>query len=112
MSAPSKFRYVSSDRRVREDRRFVAGKGRFVADVMLPNTQHVVAVNLPGFRGSAVFGGIAVEPLPWLLLLIQKMVFDAVEHAAGEPRRRHRAARNQPHPAREDGPSPVMNGSV
>ena len=26
-------RYVSSDRRVREDRRFVVGKGQFVADI-------------------------------------------------------------------------------
>ena len=32
-----KFRFVSTDRRVREDRRFVAGKGRFAADVALPN---------------------------------------------------------------------------
>ena len=29
-------RYVSTDRRVREDRRFVAGKGNFVADIELP----------------------------------------------------------------------------
>ena len=36
MSAPGKFRFVSSDRRVREDRRFVVGKGRFVADIALP----------------------------------------------------------------------------
>ena len=30
------FRYVSTKRRVREDRRFVAGKGRFAADVARP----------------------------------------------------------------------------
>jgi 2-furoyl-CoA dehydrogenase large subunit len=40
-------RYVSSDRRVREDRRFVAGKGKFVADVVLPNTKHVALVTCP-----------------------------------------------------------------
>ena len=41
------FRYVSSDRRVREDRRFVAGKGRFVADVKLPGMKHVALVSCP-----------------------------------------------------------------
>jgi CO/xanthine dehydrogenase Mo-binding subunit len=47
MSAPSRFRYVSSDRRVREDRRFVAGKGRFVADIALPGARHVAVVTCP-----------------------------------------------------------------
>ena len=43
MSAPSApFRFVSTDRRVREDRRFVVGKGRFAADVALPGTRHVL----------------------------------------------------------------------
>jgi len=40
-------RYVSADRRVREDRRFVAGKGKFVADIDLPNTKHVAVVTCP-----------------------------------------------------------------
>ena len=40
-------RFVSTDRRVREDRRFVAGKGRFVADIDLPNTKHVALVTCP-----------------------------------------------------------------
>ena len=47
MNAPGKFRFVSSDRRVREDRRFVAGKGRFVADIVLPGTRHVALVWCP-----------------------------------------------------------------
>jgi CO/xanthine dehydrogenase Mo-binding subunit len=47
MSAPHRFRYVSSDRRVREDRRFVAGKGRFAADIALPGTRHVAIVSCP-----------------------------------------------------------------
>ena len=47
MSAPSApFRFVSTDRRVREDRRFVVGKGRFAADVALPGTRHVALVDL------------------------------------------------------------------
>jgi len=40
-------RFVSADRRVREDRRFVVGKGRFVADIALPNTKHVALVTCP-----------------------------------------------------------------
>jgi 2-furoyl-CoA dehydrogenase large subunit len=47
MSAPHGFRYVSSDRRVREDRRFVVGKGRFAADIALPGTRHVALVTSP-----------------------------------------------------------------
>jgi CO/xanthine dehydrogenase Mo-binding subunit len=45
--ASSRFRFISSDRRVREDRRFVAGKGRFAADVALPGTRHVALVACP-----------------------------------------------------------------
>ena len=44
MNAPSQFRYIGKPRRVREDRRFVAGQGRFVADVKLPGTLHVALV--------------------------------------------------------------------
>jgi 2-furoyl-CoA dehydrogenase large subunit len=48
MSAPAApFRFVSSDRRVREDRRFVVGKGRFAADVALPGARHVALVTCP-----------------------------------------------------------------
>jgi 2-furoyl-CoA dehydrogenase large subunit len=48
MSAPMRgFRFVSSDRRVREDRRFVVGKGRFAADMVLPGTRHVALVTSP-----------------------------------------------------------------
>ena len=47
MSTREKFRFVSTDRRVREDRRFVAGKGNYVADVDLPNMKHVAVVTCP-----------------------------------------------------------------
>ena len=47
MSAPGKFRFVSSDRRVREDRRFVVGKGHFVADIVPPGVKHVALVTCP-----------------------------------------------------------------
>jgi 2-furoyl-CoA dehydrogenase large subunit len=47
MSEASRHHYISSDRRVREDRRFVAGKGQFVADIELPNMRHVALVTCP-----------------------------------------------------------------
>ncbi|HZL41556.1 MAG TPA: xanthine dehydrogenase family protein molybdopterin-binding subunit [Pseudolabrys sp.] len=47
MSAAGHHRYVSTDRRVHEDRRFVAGKGQFVADIDLPHTKHVALVTCP-----------------------------------------------------------------
>src|SRR5205085_7997913 len=47
-------RFVSSDRRVREDRRFVVGKGRFAADIVLPGTRHVALVTCPYPAGRIV----------------------------------------------------------
>lgn len=44
---PSKFRYISHDRRVQEDRRFVVGKGNYVADIVRPNMKHVALVFSP-----------------------------------------------------------------
>jgi len=44
---PDHFRFVSTDRRVREDRRFVVGKGNFVADIDVANTRHVALVTCP-----------------------------------------------------------------
>src|SRR3984885_2066430 len=38
---PKAFRFVSTNRRVREDRRFVAGRGNYVADVTLEGMLHV-----------------------------------------------------------------------
>jgi 2-furoyl-CoA dehydrogenase large subunit len=47
MTGPRPFQFVSTDRRVREDRRFVVGQGHFAADVALPNTKHVALVTSP-----------------------------------------------------------------
>ena len=47
MREPQRFHFVSSDRRVREDRRFVAGQGRFAADIALPEMKHVALVTSP-----------------------------------------------------------------
>ncbi len=44
---PPHLRFVSSDRRVREDRRFVVGKGNFVADIDLPGLRHVALITCP-----------------------------------------------------------------
>jgi 2-furoyl-CoA dehydrogenase large subunit len=41
------FRFVSTDRRVREDRRFVVGKGRFAADIAVAGALHVAVVTCP-----------------------------------------------------------------
>lgn len=55
MSGPAKLfqgKYVSTDRRVREDPRFVAGHGRFVQDIDRPGMLHValVAAQAPAAR--------------------------------------------------------------
>jgi 2-furoyl-CoA dehydrogenase large subunit len=44
---PQSFRYVSKKRRVREDRRFVAGRGNFVAGVTPPGTLHAAVLTSP-----------------------------------------------------------------
>ena len=41
------FRRIGHKQRVREDRRFVSGDGRFVADITLPNLGHVALVTSP-----------------------------------------------------------------
>ena len=40
-------RFISTRRRVREDRRFVTGTGRFVADIRLPGPLHAAVVTSP-----------------------------------------------------------------
>jgi len=44
---PAAFRFVSTNRRVREDRRFVAGHGQYVADVALEGMLHVAVLSSP-----------------------------------------------------------------
>ena len=48
MNGPDQpYRYVSRHRRTKEDRRFIAGQGRFVADINLPDMKHVALVASP-----------------------------------------------------------------
>jgi len=44
---PQGFRYIGRKRRPKEDRRFVAGSGRYVADIILPGMLHVALVASP-----------------------------------------------------------------
>jgi 2-furoyl-CoA dehydrogenase large subunit len=65
MTAPhlrGPFRYVGHKRRVREDRRFVTGAGRYAADLALPGTLHVVPVlsEHPAARLLAIEGEAAL----------------------------------------------------
>ena len=48
------YHYVSRKRRTKEDRRFVAGKGRFVADIRVPGMKHVAVVASPHPRANIV----------------------------------------------------------
>jgi CO/xanthine dehydrogenase Mo-binding subunit/aerobic-type carbon monoxide dehydrogenase small subunit (CoxS/CutS family) len=49
---PGQYRWVSRRGRIREDRRFVAGRGRYVADITLPGTLHVGLVASPFAHAS------------------------------------------------------------
>jgi 3-oxo-Delta1-steroid hydratase/dehydrogenase large subunit len=79
MSAPAKrFRFVSTDRRVREDRRFVVGKGRFAADIVLPDTRHVALVTCP-YPAARI---VAIDKAAALALPGVRYVLDGQELAA------------------------------
>ena len=43
----SEFRYIGRKRRPKEDRRFISGAGRYVADVNPPGLLHVALVASP-----------------------------------------------------------------
>lgn len=44
---PTDFRFIGQPRRTKEDRRFIAGQGNYVADVRLPGMKHVAMVSSP-----------------------------------------------------------------
>ena len=48
------YRYVSRKRRTKEDRRFIAGKGNFVADIAVPGMKHVALVASPHPRANII----------------------------------------------------------
>jgi CO/xanthine dehydrogenase Mo-binding subunit len=75
---PGAFRFVSTDRRVREDRRFVVGKGRFAADITLPGTCQVALVTCPHPNARIV----AMDKVPALAMPGVRHVIDGIELAA------------------------------
>ncbi|HUK58238.1 MAG TPA: xanthine dehydrogenase family protein molybdopterin-binding subunit [Stellaceae bacterium] len=80
--APASFRYVGKARRAREHRRFIAGSGRYVADVELPGMLHVALAASP--HASARIGAIgrdAALALPG----VRAVVTGAEIAAATEP---------------------------
>ena len=46
------YRYVSRKRRTKEDRRFITGRGKFVADVEVPGMKHVAVLPSPHPRAN------------------------------------------------------------
>ncbi|MBM9593187.1 xanthine dehydrogenase family protein molybdopterin-binding subunit [Roseitranquillus sediminis] len=64
-------RFISANRRVREDRRFVAGHGRFVADLEMPEMAHValVAAQAPAARIVSIDGSEALA-MPGVIAVI------------------------------------------
>ena len=56
MSAPtgSNYHYVATKRRVKEDKRFVTGKGNYIQDVALPDLRHVAVLPSPHARARIV----------------------------------------------------------
>ncbi len=79
MSEPGKFRFVSSDRRVREDRRFVAGKGNFAADIVPAGVKHVALVTCP-YPAARI---VAIDKSAALAMPGVHYVLDGKELAAG-----------------------------
>jgi 2-furoyl-CoA dehydrogenase large subunit len=67
----SSFRYIGRKRRTKEDPRFVAGLGRYVADVALPGMKHVALVASP--HASARIVSIDAKPalgMPGVLCVV------------------------------------------
>ena len=57
--SPYGYRYIGAKRRTKEDPRFVAGHGRYAADIALPGTKHVAIVASP--HASARIRAIRTE---------------------------------------------------
>jgi 2-furoyl-CoA dehydrogenase large subunit len=79
--AASPLKFVSSNRRVREDRRLVAGHGRYVADIAVDGALHVatVASQHPAARIVAIDGAAALNMPGVHYLLTGEELAKAVE---------------------------------
>ena len=59
------YRYVSRKRRTKEDRRFVSGRGKYVADVDVPGMKHLAVLASPHPRANIIrIDTSAAEALP------------------------------------------------
>jgi len=65
------FKFVGQKRRVKEDRRFVTGRGRYAADLRLPGTLHVAMVSSPyacaAIRGVDASAALALPGVRYVL---------------------------------------------
>lgn len=70
-ATPREFRYVSHKRRIREDKRFITGRGRYAADIRLPGTKHVAMVSSPypcaGIRDVDATAALALPGVHYVL---------------------------------------------
>ena len=98
--------------RAREDRIQIASERLQRVGDGTGHSQDVSPVNLPAFRRFAVLRGIPIEPLAWLLVLVEEVRLDPVEHTAGKTRSRHRSARDLAHGAGENHPAAVMYRAI
>ena len=64
MTAPAPFKYVSTKRRVREDRRFVSGQATFVSDVTPPGTLHAAVLTSPYACAKASVSNVTFLTIP------------------------------------------------
>ena len=78
MAAPRSFKYVSTKRRVREDRRFVAGRGNFVAGVTPPGTLHAAVLTSP-YACARMLHRPAEPAMPGGLVVVGDESSDAVD---------------------------------
>src|SRR5262245_41522635 len=64
---PRAYRFLSTKRRVREDRRFVVGRGRYVADIRAEGVLHVALVpsDYPAARILAIDSAPSLA-MPWV----------------------------------------------
>ncbi|HUN50921.1 MAG TPA: molybdopterin cofactor-binding domain-containing protein, partial [Candidatus Sulfotelmatobacter sp.] len=72
------FRYIGRKRRPKEDRRFLAGAGRYVADIALPGMLHVALVASPYPRATIA----SIDASPALKLPGVKAVLTGAQLAA------------------------------
>jgi 2-furoyl-CoA dehydrogenase large subunit len=69
--AEQTFRYIAKKRRPKEDRRFIAGAGRFVADLAMPGMLHVALVASPyPFAGIRGIDAKAARALPGVVAVV------------------------------------------